>query len=862
MTLTLCTTFGNTSFPLIMDYNRNSNHAGSPLPSIPRRTSSSRSAHAHSISEPTLASFTGTHAPATLIVHPPTPPPDLRMSSIMLRTPDIRAEPESDSSVSSSQSDEFQPIIMVCPKRVRGQRSPPMSSAEHSTPTPSAKKSNSETSNRELPVRGLAASPPLSPEDTSDGDTPRGSRPIIPQKQSLSGKLGRLCLNIEPLHNRHVSESHVNVLTETQSLHPPATASAIIPSAGSRHVRTKSGRPIKSSLKSARRPGLTVAIENATSKSEPNTPTHSKAVHFDAQLEHVKLFLAEQKPLAVSRDGSPTDTSGTDSEFPDFIYGNSDEEGINKVLVMQVINMPKKINRVADVVLLELTLSQDSMSINGRVRVKNIAFEKWLAVRFTFDWWQTTSEVTARYIESVENNAFDVFGFTIRFNDIMARIEEKALFLALRYTVAGKEIWDNNGGQNYLAKFTKTKVQPQKATSDEEVTNGNTIQHLNNKLEQVVEGRHPTSSFLAERIHRQARLDAQKLPTLQAEKSLSARYDLSASLKNNPWPTSVPPSSPFHHRTNTFPSSNTIPWPQKMFSIGGRKSGPEPRSPRTSALGSPGLDDLLYPRISTTADDAPFELPPPARRESRNHQRGYFDSSVLDTSDVKITPPCSPLVPKRTDNSVSTSPSSSSQLPRFNSFPPSDSPRTSPHYNSASVASFVPAWATSHLVSTGGSEDSTPSISSGSSSSRSTTPSPTDEFRRSVMTERGGSEGSDGNGCDNYSSFLDRCVSILRGLAFESHHFIRSFCFYTGNGNSLLDIPSEELPRSQSASSIEEFLFQSPPTNTFAPDRASPSTTPTRRSPSLDETTSRSGSSTPTAGSFLRESCSITSIMI
>jgi hypothetical protein len=156
------------------------------------------------------------------------------------------------------------------------------------------------------------------------------------------------------------------------------------------------------------------------------------------------------------------------------------------------------------------------------VRVKNIAFEKWLAVRFTFDSWQTTSEVTAKYIESVENNVFDIFGFAIRLNDIMARIEEKALFLALRYTVAGKEIWDNNGGENYLAKFIKTTAQPQKAASDEEVSGGNAINHLKSTLEQVAQSRHNTGSFLAERIHHHARLEAQKPPVLQAEKSLSA----------------------------------------------------------------------------------------------------------------------------------------------------------------------------------------------------------------------------------------------------------------------------------------------------------------------------------------------------
>lgn len=72
------------------------------------------------------------------------------------------------------------------------------------------------------------------------------------------------------------------------------------------------------------------------------------------------------------------------------------------------------------------------------------------------------------------SRASDILGFTVRLNDIMTRIE-KILLLALRYTAAGKKMWDNNGGQNYLAKFTKSMVQLQKATSDEEVLGVNAI---------------------------------------------------------------------------------------------------------------------------------------------------------------------------------------------------------------------------------------------------------------------------------------------------------------------------------------------------------------------------------------------------
>ncbi len=63
-------------------------------------------------------------------------------------------------------------------------------------------------------------------------------------------------------------------------------------------VRKKSGQVVKSSLKSSRsssRSGsLSVFTTGQSSKSEPTTPT-SKAVHFDSKLEHVKLFLSEQK---------------------------------------------------------------------------------------------------------------------------------------------------------------------------------------------------------------------------------------------------------------------------------------------------------------------------------------------------------------------------------------------------------------------------------------------------------------------------------------------------------------------------------------------------------------------------------------
>src|SRR6266853_4617746 len=163
--------------------------------------------------------------------------------------------------------------------------------------------------------------------------------------------------------------------------------------------RKKSGQPLKSSIKAKHTPArgsLTVITDPVglrSSKSAAATPAH-KGVRFHSQLEHVKLFLAEQKPLAVSRDGSLTDTSGTESEFPSFIYGRMDDFK-ERSLVMRRINVPAALPLAEDMrdVAVE-NIEVVEAAVEGVVRVRNLAFEKWIAVRFTLDKWQTISEVT------------------------------------------------------------------------------------------------------------------------------------------------------------------------------------------------------------------------------------------------------------------------------------------------------------------------------------------------------------------------------------------------------------------------------------------------------------------------------------
>ena len=196
------------------------------------------------------------------------------------------------------------------------------------------------------------------------------------------------------------------------------------------------------------------------SKSCPTTPSCPKYVHFDTQLERVKLFLHDQKPQVVSRTGSPSEHYTT-SEGEEYPFPSTDEERDDrKVLQIKLPNFPTHHAPDEDLYLESLFLDDDRKNMRGIIMCRNLAFQKWVAVRFTLDFWQTTSEVTATFKDSVRGGKYDRFTFTIKMQDIIPRIEEKTMFLAIRYTTDGREIWDSNGGQNYQVLFEKVRLNP------------------------------------------------------------------------------------------------------------------------------------------------------------------------------------------------------------------------------------------------------------------------------------------------------------------------------------------------------------------------------------------------------------------
>jgi Carbohydrate/starch-binding module (family 21) len=796
-------------------YSRNSSTA--PLPLIPRRHASapgSRRLSPHIDPPATGVIFTHASPPMTPVASDSTSAP-VQVSHSTLPG-ETKARQSSTISFPSAPSP-LEPVNQSIPqRRIRGQRFLAIRPPEHSTPTPAKARSNDDTPS-----------------------APRQSGAVI-----LS---------------RNLSESHVHDLASAAVARSEPTP--LLP-------RKKSGEPLKSSLKAKRTPArgsLTVITDpvSLSSRSAPATPAH-KGVRFHSQLEHVKLFLAEQKPLAVSRDGSPTDTSGTDSEFPPFIYG-PDDDLKERPLVMHRIDIPTVPPLAADScdVAIE-NIDLVGTTVEGIVRVRNIAFEKWIAVRFTLDKWQTTSEVTARYKESSPNTTFDRFMFSIKLADVLSRAEEKTLFLAVRYSVAGREIWDNNGGRNYQVRVVRERAlkanKEAVVESREKSSRADDIADLRRKLEQVVKHAPPSETIggiLAQHSRRRWESPSptpspplrDATPSFRSESSLAARYDFAASLRT-PWRVPVVSKTPSHARTNTYPSTrpNSVQWPHS------------PRGPCGSPRDSADLSFFPDPDMDcdNDSDDAITLVPSLRRRSSsgsgsRNHTRGGT-IELSHAPGVKRTPPTSPFNSPATLPLPLSAPTSAhpqaQPMVRFNSFPPHSSPKRQLQTQTQTPDSY---------------EEGTPSITS-SSSSRSPSPSPSLSPAEPVSPTQLLPPGLDMDGKNDspirhldYHNFVNRCVYLFNWTIYlDINSFFHSYCFYTGSGpDGMLEHP-DFIPRSLSASSVEEFLStsHSPPLCGTPLSSNSPFATPRAHGRAhgiaSDDELQRSGSATPTGPSLRR----------
>lgn len=87
--------------------------------------------------------------------------------------------------------------------------------------------------------------------------------------------------------------------------------------------------------------------------------------------------------------------------------------------------------------------------ITGTVRVLNLSYEKRVTVRYSFTDWRTHTETAASWTES-GHRAPETDSFRFRLPVPPFLLQPGAILeFAIRYRVAGRCHWDNNGGRNY-----------------------------------------------------------------------------------------------------------------------------------------------------------------------------------------------------------------------------------------------------------------------------------------------------------------------------------------------------------------------------------------------------------------------------
>lgn len=81
------------------------------------------------------------------------------------------------------------------------------------------------------------------------------------------------------------------------------------------------------------------------------------------------------------------------------------------------------------------------------VKVRNLAYQKRITVRYTIDGWSSYRDVVGHYVNGSHTGFTDTFSFEIALP--VTLIKDCKLEFAVCYKVLGVEFWDNNNGDNY-----------------------------------------------------------------------------------------------------------------------------------------------------------------------------------------------------------------------------------------------------------------------------------------------------------------------------------------------------------------------------------------------------------------------------
>ncbi|KAI7830841.1 putative phosphatase regulatory subunit-domain-containing protein [Kickxella alabastrina] len=185
-------------------------------------------------------------------------------------------------------------------------------------------------------------------------------------------------------------------------------------------------------------------------------------VHFGADLECVRWFLKAQSPQSVCEDAMP-DYGFSDSECPCAASPPKKQQQPLTVRLTPLRRPTPSFSTFEDspVVLERVELADNkrcSAALRGTIKVHNIAFEKAVVVRYSFDQWRSVHEISAEFSHTLVENqggrpGVDRFVFGMALPESVTENLPTTIAMCVRYNVAGSEHWDNNGGTNFMFKL-------------------------------------------------------------------------------------------------------------------------------------------------------------------------------------------------------------------------------------------------------------------------------------------------------------------------------------------------------------------------------------------------------------------------
>ncbi|KAF9038371.1 hypothetical protein BDZ89DRAFT_1061346 [Hymenopellis radicata] len=232
------------------------------------------------------------------------------------------------------------------------------------------------------------------------------------------------------------------------------------------------GKPLKSSFKrrlsfppipspSLERPGVHRRRTSDPSpqpfeREESQTTAPPKTVHFESKLETVCFFRESAEASALLARNTSPPPPPTSFLIPlRYVINTAESDPIPSPAFS-----PSQEVIIEDVHMEELTMK-------GSVIIRNIAYEKAVAVLFTIDDWQTRSEVVGHYSASLSSlpssitsessvaGEWDRFNFSIHLDHQTLTLASRTMYVTARFSAAGGEWWDNNRGNNYCIHFSQ-----------------------------------------------------------------------------------------------------------------------------------------------------------------------------------------------------------------------------------------------------------------------------------------------------------------------------------------------------------------------------------------------------------------------